>query len=200
MPKDAQAARNAPIDPAWIAAIAREVIARLKATPRTGTMAASIDDRIITANTLEKITSATQIFIAPEAVVTPSARDEARRRGITINRTVEVLPDQQPNHAKLEITDTASPERADAVRKQLARRGDALGAAKIVLSDTPARDVHQQCTADGEVAVMISSVTDVRRFAVELSPTVWVLDMERLNIPAAVNAIAQITQLGTHSR
>ncbi len=96
---------------------------------------------------------------------------------------------QQPNHARLEIIDTANPQRADAVRTQLARRGVGVGWAKILLSDTPAWEVCQQCTDNGESAVMINSVTDVQRFADELTPTVWVLDMKRLNITAAVKAI-----------
>lgn len=200
MPSDVPAAHNDTIDPDLVSAIAREVIARLKATSKTNDTAASVDDRIVTTATLEQLDGTPkQIFIASRAIVTPAARDEARRRGITIHRTVNVPEPQQPRHARLEITDSTNPDRAAAVRMQVARRGGAVGSARIVLSDTPAREVYHQCTAGGEVAVMIASVTDIGRFADELSPTVWVLDMKRLNLPAAVNTIVRITQLGKQS-
>ena len=50
------------------------------------------------------------------------------------------------------------------------------------------------------LAVMIANATDVPRFAEELAPTVWVLDMKRLNISAATNLVTQITRLGNPSR
>ena len=201
MPNDGQASRNKQIDPVMVAAIAREVIARLKSTSKTNQTAASIDDRVITAGTIEGLSGKpTQIFIAPGAIVTPAARDEARQRGIAIHHTVNLPADQQPNHGQLEIIDAAQPERAEMVRTQLARRGINNGAARVLLSDTPGRDVHQQCTTHDERAVMIATATDIPRFADELAPTIWVLDMKRLNISAATNAVAQITQLGKPTR
>lgn len=201
MPKDAQATRNESIDPAMVAAITREVIARLQAASKTNDSAASISDRIITVNTIEQLPgSPTQVFIAPGAIVTPAAGDEARRRGIHLQRTIAVPRDQQPSDARLEITDSANPQRASAVREQLDRRGESISSARIVLSDTPAHDVYQRCAERGEIAVMIQSISDVERFADELSPAVWVLDMQRMNIPAAVNTIARIAQIGSPSR
>jgi hypothetical protein len=47
---------------------------------------------------------------------------------------------------------------------------------------------------------MIATATDIQRFADELAPSVWVLDMKRMNIAAATNAVAQITQLGKSTR
>ncbi len=201
MHDDAPTNRNHTIDPALVAAIAREVIARIKSTSKTNDTAASIGDRVVTAAAIERLTGQpTQVFITPQAIVTPAARDEARRRGIAINRTVQLPDSQRPDHAKLEITDSTNPERATAVQAQVARRGHADASARIVLSDTPAREVYQQCAVNGEIAVMITSVTDVQRFAQELSPTVWVLDMQRLNLTAAVNAVARILQNGAPTR
>lgn len=201
MPSDERAIVNQQIDPATVAAIAREVIARLKSTSKTNQSAASLDDRVITAGTIEQlIGKPTQLFIAPGAIVTPAARDEARQRGITINHTLDVPAQQQPNRGRLDIIDSIKPERAQAVRTQLARRGTNNGSARVVLSDTPGRDVHQQCTAHRERAVMITAVADVQRFADELAPTVWVLDMKRLNIAAATNVVTQITQIGKSTR
>lgn len=202
MPSNEPAKSNPSIDPAQVAAIAREVIARLKSSSstnqsNTNQTAASIDDRVITARTIEQLTgNPTQLFVSPGAVVTPAARDEARQRGITINHTVKLPPDQQTHQTRLEITDTANPQRARAVHTQLSKRGISNGSARVVLSDAPARDVHRQCTAHRERAVMVTSPADVRRFADELAPTVWVLDMKRLNITAAANVVTEITRLG----
>ncbi len=210
------AKRNEAIDPAWIAAIAREVIARLKSKGEsTSATAASLRDKVITVETLRAVADTTvQLFIPPGAIVTPAASDEAKERGITINRSVDLPPAQQPdlqqpdlqqpkpqqqNQQRLEIIDSQQPTRADAIRSQLKRRGVIGSGGRIVLSDSPAHDVHERCTS-GERAVMVTTVADVRRFAGELDPNTWVLDMQRLNFSAAVNAAVQITQLGTGTR
>lgn len=194
MQRRARPTSTEPIDRAMVANIAGKVIARLVAMSKTNNTAASISDRIVSVDTLQQLTGTPkQVFITSGSIVTPAARDEARHRGITITRTVEVPQNQQPTHARFEITDAANPERAEAVRQQLARRGIRVDSARIVLSDTPASEVYQQCNAHAERAVMIASVSDVQRFADELRPTVWVLDMKRLNIIAAVNVIARIT-------
>jgi hypothetical protein len=195
---------SARIDPAWIAAIAREVIARLKAsnltqtitsTPTASTTAASIADKVITTDSLRNVaTTTTQLFIGKDAIVTPAAKDEAKERGISINRSVQLPAGQEPNGQKLEITDSQQLDRADAIKSQLKRRGLKDLGGRIVLSDTPSRDVVQCCGA-GQRAVMVTSVADVRRFADELNPDTWVLDMKRMNLVTATNAAAQITQL-----
>ena len=41
---------------------------------------------------------------------------------------------------------------------------------------------------------MVGSIEDVNRFASELEATVWVLDMKRLNLTAALNVAAQISR------
>jgi hypothetical protein len=177
------------IDSALIAAIVREVIARLNKTPETVS-----NKRVIDAQTIEQLgTTNTEFWIAHGAIVTPAAKDAARRLGITITRSAnETKPPAITPH---QIIDNTKPERAAAVRHQLAQRGVPTGAGKVVLSDQPARDVHQHCLA-GERAVMIVSIADVRRFADELNPTTWVLDMQRMNLAAAVNSAAMIARLG----
>lgn len=205
MTKDAITQRTTFLDSAHIAEIARKVIAHLaetdasgnSSTKATGTeaTATAIDAQVITAQIIEQVPGApTQAFILPSAVITPAARDTARQRGLELQRTVALPAEQRPNHSQFEITDYAQPERADAIRQQLARRGITGGAANIVLSDTPAKEVYFQCAKHHEVAVMIASISDIQRFAEEVSPTLWVLDMQRLNFSAAVNSAAQIIQ------
>ena len=97
-------------------------------------------------------------------------------------------PHHQPQpqvHRKSLITkDPSGPRRLIA---QLRRRGIPLPTTRIILSETPARDVYQQCSRHGQRGVMVISIADVDRFAAELSPTAWVLDMTRLNLVAATN-------------
>lgn len=193
MSKDKAARKHASIDPALIASISREVIARLRSASPSATDA-SICDQLITSETIESITGKpARILIAKSAVVTPAACDEARRRGITIHRTNGPQPSTPTHHASIEITDTSDPQRAQNVREQLERRSVCRSAARIVLSDQPANEVHRLC-AIGERAVMIISIIDVPRFADDFKPTVWVLDMKRMNLAVAVNAAARITQ------
>ncbi len=197
---------NRPIDQALVARVVREVIARLAASNSTKTdvTAAAIDDPVVSTATIENIQgSAKQLFVRHGAVVTPAARDEAARRGITINHAVKIVPSQQPPRVQVAggdpsrtfpITDRGQPDRATAVANQLVKRGiDSLTVA-VVLSDTPALDVHRLCAVDDERAVMIGSLAEVDRFSVELDPTAWVLDMARINFVAAVNIVARIAQ------
>ena len=93
------------------------------------------------------------------------------------------------------ITDTVKPERAASVTAQLQRRGVKLPRTSIVLSETPGREVYEQCTKYGQRSVMITSLADVDRFNTEMSPNSWVLDMTRLNLVAATNVAARIAQL-----
>ena len=184
-----------------IAEIVRQVLARLdcptetaQTTPGQATSAA-LTEKIITSRTIQQLGQKTaQIFISPTAIVTPAARDDARSRKIEIQRTVQLPDGQQPEQQKIDIIDYAQPERAEAVRKQLALRGITTGTGKIVLTETPAKEVHFQCARNNEVAVMIGSYSDIRRFSDEITPTVWVLDMQRLTFSAVVNAVAQISR------
>ena len=206
MEKHATTETKSSIDPAKISRIAREVIAQLSASDlkdkpesttktKTQATAAAIDNHVITAQTIEQLPgNPKQAFIPPTAVITPAARDAARGRGITLQRTVDLPVEQHPNQSQLSVIDYTQPQRADAIHQQLKRRGFTSGSGKIILSDTPAKEVYFQCVKHDEVAVMIASIADIRRFAEELSPTLWVLDMQRLNFSAAVNAAAQIIQ------
>ncbi len=223
-----------PIDAETLAAVAREVLARLghsamtgqatakratakRATAkratgpdsRTDRTAASIDDRVISSNTIAGLAEGTaELFIDAAAVITPSARDEARARGITINRGEPIVSTtsqdptsqsptfQSPGSNRPNIIDRATPDRAAAIARQLARRGVHCCSAKIVLSDTPAKDLYDQCVREGEVAAMVGSIAEVQRFARELDVTTWVLDMKRLSLTAAVNVASQIARTG----
>ena len=224
---------NSTIDPAYIARVVRQVIARLKqpgmplgtGTPlgttlatatQTNQTAASIRDNIVTANLIERLAgNPSQVFVGSKAIVTPAAKDAAKQCGVTITRSVELPKSQTPapqittssattsttaSPAKTNstttqnITDAQDPERAIAVAHQLSRRGVQSGSAQIVLSDTPAVDVFRLCSG-GQRAAMVGSTNDVGRFADELQPTVWVIDMKQMNLIAAVNAAAQIAKL-----
>lgn len=191
-----------------IAEIVRQVLARLDSAADTNhstqiansitqkqTTSAALPEKIITSRTIQELSKQTsQIFVSPTAIITPSARDDARSRNIEIQRTVQLPEGQQPDQQKIEIIDYAQPERAHAVKQQLAFRGITNGTGKIVLTETPAKEVHFQCARNNEVAVMIGSFDDIQRFSDEITPTVWVLDMQRLTFSAVVNAVAQISK------
>ena len=197
-----------------IAEIVRQVLARLASTAETKdstqiantttqkqTTSAALTEKIITSRTIQELSKQTsQIFVSPTAIITPSARDDARSRNIEIQRTVPLPEGQQPDQQKIEIIDYAQPERAQAVKQQLAFRGITNGTGKIVLTETPAKEVHFQCARKNEVAVMIGCFDDIQRFADEITPTVWILDTQRLNFTAVVNAVAQISKTRRSNR
>ena len=191
------------IDPKWIAAVAREVVNRIQ----TGSTAQTTDrdevvinDRVVTADAIARINTApAEVTIPDRAVITPAARDEASRRRIKFRRSndASIAARQQPlgtADTAVRIIDIAKPDRANAVATQLAGRGVNSVAATIVLSESPAADVHHQCLVNRQRAAMINSLADVDRFVAELDPTVWVLDMARINFSTAVNVVARIAK------
>lgn len=195
MSQEAIPRSNNSFDPAMIAAIARKVVERLQSA-QVSANTIHCDDHVISANTIEELSgNPDRLVVNKLSVVTPSARDEAKRRGITIERNVKQANTTSHHHAHLQIIDANQPDRAASVRDQVLRRNIVGGPTNIRLSDTPARDVYELCGQHGEVAVMIGSALDVPRFACELSPTVWVLDMKRLNLAGAVHVTTQIIHL-----
>ena len=188
------------IDSAYIAQIVRKVIAKIQTTQtQTGNTATSIPDRIVTVETINQLPGTpSSLFVSAKAIVTPAAQDEAKSRGITINRSVELPPEQVPNQTSVqpptqtEIIDRENPDRAAVVATQLARRAITGLKSAVILSDTPAKEVFEQCR-DGKRAAMIGAIAEVDRFANEMNPDVWVLDMKRMNLIAAVNAVVRIT-------
>ena len=203
------------LDAQTITAVTREVIARLQAgaqrhhadiaTPdlasKTSRTAASIADSVITADTIARLPRETaELFLKSSAVVTPAARDEAASRSITINYGEPVKQPATAVPSTCPIEDRNEPTRAAAIATQLSKRAIPLTDVKIVLTDTPAQELYQQCAKLGEVAVMVGSLEEVARFARELDATVWILDMQRLNLPAATNVIARISRIGRPAR
>lgn len=183
----------------WIQEIVRRVIARLRADDMThATGVIQISQRVVTAQTIEQIKKTVRsVAIRSDAVVTPAAKDAARQRGITLQRCTQRInknygEHQQPAH----LIDTDDPNRREIVESQLRRRGLAEMHTRIVLTDSPAATVIREVNG-GEVAVMVSSLDEVGRFAAECNPTSWVLDMKRLNLPGAVNVTALIAKLGS---
>ncbi len=183
-----------------------------------------ITDRVVTAGTIGALPSSTRrIEVVSNAVVTPAARDEARNRGITLTHgwggaststsptnatssatsTSTADPEgvtsvrgvtANPATARFGLRDRERPERGEAVRSQLERRGVTCGEhTTIVLSDHPAAATHEEASGGRRVAT-VRRLTDVDRFAAELGPECWVLDMIDLSPVAAVNAARRILQ------
>lgn len=181
-----------------VASIVREVLARLTnpETTRPDHHSMVISDQVISVDTVRQIPKqVNQLIVGQDSLVTPAASDELASRQIKLQRHGQPAEAHHPRDQshELRITDTANPQRAVAVAGQLERRGVPPCNATIVLSETPARDVHHYGTLPGERAAMINALSDVDRFAAELNPTVWVLDMARINFVAAVNIVTRIS-------
>ncbi len=160
---------------------------------------------MVSTQTIEQINEpVSSVAIRSDAVITPAAKDAARQRGITLQRCDQSNGDQSNGDKKtnteqqrpLQLVDTDDPSRSELIESQLRRRGVSQMHTRIVLTDSPAATVVREVKG-GEVAVMVSSLDEVDRFAAECNPTSWVLDMKRLNLPGAVNVAALITKLGS---
>jgi hypothetical protein len=185
------------IDQDTVNRLVREVIRRLHEL-KTGEVI-KLSEKVITASTIERIPKTQKtLTIAAGAIITPAARDEVKRRNISIGRDTDnatQTPRYRAAETKPRISDSAKPERAASITAQLQRRGVKLPKTNILLSETPGHDVYEQITRHGQRSVMIASLADVDRFHTEMSPTSWVLDMTRLNFVAATNVAARIAQL-----
>jgi hypothetical protein len=105
-----------PFDPnAYVEQIVQEVIRRLLAMQAQGPMGTvpasqgmaakpaavaksfTVSDKLITVATLDRLPAGTtEVTLAARAVVTPLARDEARDRGIRLNRNPSTIPQTIP--------------------------------------------------------------------------------------------------------
>lgn len=181
---------------AFIARIATEVIARLKANHAPGNDGPSITSRVIDTKIIETITSGSTVTIDRKAVVTPAARDEAKQKNITLHRSrltsIKTESSDIEYDATGELKDNNN-DRLTAAKEQLARRGIRRIGTRVVMSDTPAAEVASLFKS-GRVAVMVGSIEDVSRFADEIVADVWVVDMKRNHLIAAVNLIAAIAR------
>lgn len=166
---------------------------------RTNRNATYIQDRVITAASIHETSSGISIaLVDQDAVITPSAKDEAKSRGIKITR-VERSPQLNcpQNGSGSQVTDRENPERAKAVENQLRIRGLRDPLPRLILSETPAKELQHQILNVGETATMVGSINEVLRFGQELDVTAWILDMKRLNLTSAVNVAAKIAQKGS---
>ncbi|WP_146396644.1 hypothetical protein [Planctomycetes bacterium CA13] len=184
------------IDPAFVARIVRDVVARVKqANAKPAELDETAVEKLITVASVEQTIAAgkKEIRIGSKAIVTPAARDEAKHAGVTIVRTAGLCTNENAAITKtnqFQVADTQNAGRDVLLSEQLARR-NVIGSATIVVSDTPAADVYRLC-CEQRRAVMVADVASVGRFEAELSPDIWVLDMAKLNLIAAVNVAAQI--------
>ena len=172
-------------DASLIAEIAREVINVIQ---RDSVPASSVSlPKLVTLDSLDSI-SDSRVTVDHRAVVTPSARDEASRRGIKI-----VFADSEAASGT-SVRAPVADGQLDAFETQIVRRGIAIpSGVRVIWCDSPAEVVFQECR-QGIRAVMVTAVSDVPRFADQFAPTTWVLDRQRLSLIAAVNAAAAIAR------
>lgn len=182
-----------------IAAIAREVVKRLRAGETVGQnpkREQGVTHNLVTADTLKPYADGGTVRLVSGAVITPAARDEARSRRIqfaggSIGR--EVVKASAP---PITISVPGQSVADDCpIAQQLTRRGIQLPAhINVIWTLTPAAEVVRQC-ASGSVAVMLTRLADIDRFAAEVSPKVWVIDRDQVNLVAATNMAARIARL-----
>lgn len=201
------------VDPAFIAAVVRQVIARLKsgvqqvAADAIAANEVATAESVISVSTINELPSGTEVLrVSESAVVTPAACDEARWNGLKIQRGAEPTASTALNHRKersvkadaicsAEIVDRDATGIGQAVWNQLGHRGiTSTGGATVVLTARPAAEVISQCRI-GHDAIVVRSVGDVDRFAAETGADTFVIDTTESNLIAAVNIAARVCKL-----
>ncbi len=192
---------NTTIDPALVSEIVRRVLTRMRAgKPIENTTPDPL--RLVTVDTVvaHATSNDRSIRVNGKSVITPAARDEAKRRGI------KFVTDGTAHHrlpigvaTMINIIDTTEPAWTQSVVAGLARRGiDAStneSGTVLVITDTPAKLTHQYSVTGNHRAAMLTTISDVDRFWRELRPNVWVVDKTRVNLPTIVNIAARITSM-----
>lgn len=199
------------IDRNVIEEITRQVIAQLRsnlaqapaddltATSQTNRIASAINEKVISEEVITKIPRDVSVaLIRHDAVLTPSAIDESKRRQLEITRLDDtpVSGSSNPTTSTL-ILDRDNSIRANSLANQLHHRGLPKNHARIVLSDTPAKELMLQINEHQQIATIVGSIEEVKRFSAELDLTCWILDMKRLNFMSAVNVATAIARIGS---
>ncbi|MEM6978898.1 MAG: hypothetical protein AAF539_04460 [Planctomycetota bacterium] len=210
--------------PSNIEAIVRNVLSQLKQSEidelhdveSSGSDAVTLSlSGVISLETLKQIDPSTRtVLLTAGALITPAAADELRDRGIHVERSCGQSNTASPMHSEafdpsqpilkhpdraIAVTsDQACEDQRSAVTAQLGRKNIALhpsGSTEIHISDQPAAALARRFAA-GKSAVVISRLSDITRFAAEISPQTFVLDHQHLNLMQLIYAATTISRLG----
>lgn len=197
----------APIDPAYIAEIVRQVLARVRATgtPIQTSSQTPIAEtvKLVTVETVVASAASKDrvIFINRKSIVTPAARDEAKQLGVRLELvgTNSQSSSKAVSDVSLGMIDTTDASWVESIIAALSRRGIAVSsgysAIQIVLTDCPAKQTHHYSSLGKHRAAMLTGMNQVERFHRELSPDVWVIDKTQVGLPTIVNIVATIVRL-----
>jgi hypothetical protein len=162
-----------------------------------------LNDKVISVDVIQGIPSGVTQVQVSGGIVTPAARDEMRSRGITLagsksTHAASAKPASNSGKRFIQLhTDTSSKSIRDALARQLSLRGvDHCPRAhrSVIVTDRPAATMFDRIQS-GSRAVLITRLEDIPRFAAEMDANTFVLDMQRFNLVALVNAANTIAQL-----
>ncbi len=197
----------APIDPAYIAEIVRQVLARVRAagTPIQTSSQTPIAEtvKLVTVETVVASAASNDrvILINRKSIVTPAARDEAKQLGVRLELvgTNSQSSSKAVSDVSLGMIDTTDASWVESITAALSRRGIAVSsgysAIQIVLTDCPAKQTYHYSSLGKHRAAMLTGMNQVERFHRELSPDVWVIDKTQVGLPTIVNIVATIVRL-----
>ncbi len=201
-----------------IASIVEQVLRRLRdqtntngspSKPATHAPSAHVlSDKVISVDVIRGIPSGVTQVQLSGGIVTPAARDEMRARGITLagaesTSAAAIKPASNSGKRFIQLhTDTSSKSIRDALARQLTLRGvDHCPRAhrSVIVTEHPATALLGRIQS-GARAVLITRLEDIPRFASEIDADTFVLDMQRFNLVALVNAASSIAQLSTSAK
>ncbi|MEM9827979.1 MAG: hypothetical protein AAF958_15415 [Planctomycetota bacterium] len=168
--------------------------------------------KVISASTIASLPANQVVKVSATAVVTPAAKDEAKRRGMTLHAvdaaTNGVAADSnrvvtkdsvateitgQKLTSRVMIEDQTGKHFDIAVIKQLQMRGVVTRKTKWLLTHRPFA-VCAQCWRSGTVAAVAESLLSLDEMIRDLRPSVWIVDPARLGLPTIVSMIQRVEQ------
>lgn len=190
-----------------VEAIVAEVLRRLTSESATPATRLQLSEAVVSLEQIEQIPNAIQeIVVSPTSVVTPSARDAIRQRGLRVEgaalhsstepvaRRTPASRKKQPIRLTVDSTDATV---ESGIRAQVQRRGVKLCPKSkhgVVVSDKPATAAWN-AQKSGWFPVVVNRLSDIGRFAGQAPIDCWVCDSSMMNFMATVNAIVTVANL-----
>lgn len=166
------------------------------------------NERVLTEQTLtERINGSTQIRVAPQTILTPSAKDYLRRLGVTWTRSSETTTGGTPaaQHQLIVLDEPTSLEamqagawkitRVTSVNEAVQAAIDSVHTIGSVVLAGPAEAVACEANRDARVcAVAVCSLDRLQKIKADLQPNVVCVDPAGLGLYELRNILKQVKE------
>ena len=181
--------------------IVAEVLRRLELTGASAEASFQLPAGVVSLEQIEQIPSGvTEVSVSPQSVLTPSARDALRERGLRIQCAGSTSPSEASSNSKSQRRQNqpirlsvilSDPSVESGLVAQVQRRGVTVcpkADRHVVVADAPATAAWN-ARRSGLFPMVVNRLSDITRFSAQAPVDCWVLDSTAMNFMAVVNAI-----------